>query len=91
MLVKEQSAKRGGTIGINFYIEAEEGIIYSIAEEKIGPEDILAHRKSLLADPKFHPDLVEIIEYRLSGFSFSDEEAKALTSTVPAKQAKKWR
>ena len=78
-------------MGINFKIDEEEGIIYAIAEGTIGPEDIHAHRKSLLADPGFRPDLVEIIEYRLSGFSFSDEEAKALTSTVPAKQAKKWR
>ena len=77
-------------MGISFEIDAEEGVIYSIAERKIGPEESLAHRKSLLADPRFHPDLVEIIEYRLSGFRFSPEEVKALAlSTVPAERPRK--
>ena len=76
-------------MGISFNIDAEEGIIYAIAEGKIGPEEVQAHRESLVADPKFNPDLSEIIEYRLSGFYFTEEEAKTLASTVPVKHAKK--
>ena len=77
-------------MGISFEINAEEGVIYSIAEGTIGLEDSLAHRKNLLADPKFHPDLVEIVEFRLSGFRFSPEEVKALTfSTVPSERPRK--
>ena len=76
-------------MGINFKIEAGEGIIYSMAEGTIRLEDIQVHRKSLLADPKFHPDLVEIFEYRLSRFKFTEDEAKTLASTVPALHARK--
>ena len=48
-------------MGISFEIDAEEGVIYSIAERKIGPEDILAHRKGLLTDPKFHLILSKLL------------------------------
>ena len=72
--------KRGGTKGISFETDAEEGVIYSVAEGTLGLEDIQDNREKLPADPRFHPDLVEIVEYRLSGFRFSDEEVKALAS-----------
>ena len=76
-------------MGINCKIDEEEGIISSLAEGAVGPEDIHSHRKNLPADPGFHPELVEIFQCRLSRFRFSDEGAKALASTVPAEDARK--
>ena len=76
-------------MGISFKIEAEEGIIYAIAEGTIGLEENQAFRKNLLADPNFSPELVIIIEYRMSSISMSGEEEKALAATLPAKRIRK--
>ena len=56
-------------MGINFKIDTEEGIIYSLAEGTIRAEDILANRKNLRADPDFSPSLGHIMEFRMSGMS----------------------
>ena len=70
-------------MGISFKIDAEEGIIYAIAEGTIGLEDLLAHRKNVRNDPDFSPSLVQITEFRMSKFGISDEEGKALASSLP--------
>ena len=76
-------------MGIRFEIDAEEGIIYSIAEGQIGPEDLRGYAKNLLADPKFHTNLGEIIEFRLAGPNISDEEVEALASNLLAVHPRK--
>ena len=68
-------------MGFVFEIDVEEGIIYSIAEGTIGLEDIQANGEKLVADPRYHPDLSHIIEFRLSRLSLSEEEVKVLAST----------
>ena len=70
-------------MGISFNIDADVGIIYAIAEGKIGAEDVHAYRKNLFADPLFFPGLGEIVEYRLSDIQISEEETKILASTRP--------
>ena len=67
-------------MGISFEIDTEEGVIYSIAEGKIGLADLQAHREKLVADPRYHPDLGHIIEFRLGHLIISEEEAKTLAS-----------
>ena len=67
-------------MGIIFNIDAEEGIIYAIAEGKIGPEEVQAYRNYIRADAKFRSGLVEIVEYRLSNIQITDEETKFLAS-----------
>ena len=76
-------------MGISFNIDAEAGIIYAIAEGKIGIEDIQTHRRNLRADPEFRPGLGQIIEYRLSQSSVSDEDRKTLASTIPKDHLRK--
>ena len=70
-------------MGIKFEIDVKEGIIYSIAEGTVGPEEIQAYRKELRADPNLRPDLAEIVEYRLASFGITDEELNTLASTFP--------
>ena len=76
-------------MGMSFKIDAEEGIIYAIAEGTIGLEENQAFRKNLLADPNFSPELVIIIEYRMSSIRMSGEEEKALAATLPVKRIRK--
>ena len=53
-------------MGITYEIDAEDGVIYAIAEGTIGLEENQAFRKNLLADPNFSPELVIIIEDGMS-------------------------
>ncbi len=76
-------------MGISFKIDSDEGVVYSIAEGIIRAEDIWSYRKNLQADPKYHTGLCEIVECRLSRFSISDEESKALASDRPADHTRK--
>ena len=76
-------------MGISFKIDAAEGIVYAMAEGSIGAADILAYRKDLRADPKFHTDLAEIIEFRMSLLTITDEEAKALAFDRPGDHIRK--
>ena len=76
-------------MGISFKIDSDEGVVYSIAEGIIRAEDIWSYRKNLRADPNFHTGLCEIVECRLSRFSISDEESKALASDRPADRTRK--
>ncbi len=76
-------------MGISFEIDTEEDIIYSIAEGKIGLKDFQAYEKNLLADPKFHTNLGEIIEFRLAGSKITDVEVEALASALLADHTRK--
>ena len=76
-------------MGISFKIDAEEGIIYAIAEGNIRPDDVQAYRKNLRTDPKYQPGLGEIIEYRSAQFLLSDEDVNTLASTVPVDRPRK--
>ncbi len=76
-------------MGIIFKIDTDEGINYALAEGLIRAEDIWSYRKNLRADPKFHTGLCEIVECRLSRFSISDKESKALASDRPADHTRK--
>ncbi len=76
-------------MGISFGIDVEEGIIYAIAEGKIGPEELQAYITNLRADPKFHPALVQVIEFRLAVPNMTDADIKTLVSALPADHAKK--
>ena len=76
-------------MGISIKIDTEEGIIYALAEGKIGPDDILAYRKDLRADPKYNPDFGLIFEFRLSNLGISDSEGKDLAAELPADFIKK--
>ena len=69
-------------MGIRYLIELEDGIIYAMAEGKITPENILAYRRDLRADPKFNGDLCEIIDFRLSHLLISFKEAADLATTI---------
>ena len=70
-------------MGISFEIDATEGIIYSLAEGKIGLGDLQTYMIDLRAGPKFSPDVVHIIEFRLAQQNITDEEVKALAAALP--------
>lgn len=76
-------------MGIKFMINVEDGIIYSIGEGTVTAEDVHAHRKNLRADPNFSPSLGHIMEFRMSSFSISDEESKALAAALPVDHTRK--
>ena len=76
-------------MGISFKIDAEEGIIYAIAEGTIGLKDFLAHRKNVRDDPDFSPRLVHIFEFRMSGMSITDSEAQSLAADIPPDPTRK--
>ena len=76
-------------MGFTFKVDAEEGIIYAIAEGNIGAEDIQAHRKNVRDDPEYSPSLGHIIEFRLSNFNISEREGKTLAATLPLDTTKK--
>ena len=80
---------RRSDMGINFNINAEEGIIYAIAEGKIGIEEFQTYARSMLADPKFHTNLGEIIEFRLADSNITDEEIEILASALLADHTRK--
>ncbi len=70
-------------MGINFEIDTEEGVIYSIAEGKIGLAELQTYVADLRADPNFSRDFVLIIEFRLAQQNITAEEVKALASALP--------
>ena len=76
-------------MGISFKIDTEEGIVYAMAEGTIGLEEIEAFRKNMFADPNFSPDLVTIVEYRMSSIKLSEKEAEALAFSLAAKRTRK--
>ncbi len=76
-------------MGISFEIDAEEGVIYSIAEGKIGLEDLKTYITDLWADPNFSPDLGHILELRLAHQNVTKEEVKALTAALPVDHTRK--
>ena len=87
--MEDIGGKGGGTMGISFEIDTEEGIIYAMAEGKIGLEDIQAAQKNVVADPNFSPALVLIIEFRMSSISMSYKETLALADSLPAEPPRK--
>ena len=76
-------------MGISYYIDSEEGVVYSIAEGKIGLEELQAFRNNLLAEPNFSSELVLIIEFRMSSMKMSNEETEAYAFSLPAKRTRK--
>ena len=76
-------------MGINFEIDTEEGVIYSIAEGKIGLAELQTYVADLRADPNFSRDLAIIIEFRLAQQNITDEEVKALASALPMDNARR--
>ena len=76
-------------MGISFEIDGEDGIIYSIAEGKIGLGDLQTYVANLQADPSFSRDLAIIIEFRLAQQNITDEEVEALASALPLDNARR--
>ena len=67
-------------MGITYIIDAEAGVIYSVAEGEIGAADIQNIRNDRAADPHYHSKLDHLFDGRLATFSFSGEEAQNLAN-----------
>ena len=65
-------------MGITYKIDAEAGIIYSVAEGDIGVADLRASVNQFMADPLYTPNLQHLFDGRAANFYFSGEEAKIL-------------
>ena len=62
-------------MGITYKIDAEAGVIYSVAEGEIGAADIRDSRERYTADPLYTPNLTQLHDGRSANFSFSGEDA----------------
>jgi len=67
-------------MGITYKIDAEAGVIFTVAEGEIGAAEIRVNRDRLVADPMYDPNLNRLFDGRSARLSFSGEEARALTN-----------
>ena len=65
-------------MGITYRIDAEAGVIFTVAEGEIGAADVRNIREQVTADPLYHPNLPSLFDGRLAKISFSGEEARGL-------------
>ena len=77
-------------MGISFKIDTEEGVIYSVAEGKLGFEDLKTYMETLRADSNFSTNLVHIFEIRMAQQNISELEIKALASALPVEHTKRF-
>jgi len=69
-------------MSISFKIDLEEGVIYSVAEGKLGFEDLKTYMTTLRSDPNFSTNLVHILEIRMAQQNISESEVKALVPKI---------
>jgi len=63
-------------MGITYQIDAEAGVILSVAEGEIGVEDFRASVNQFMADPLYTPKLQHLFDGRAAKFLFSGEDAQ---------------
>ena len=71
-------------MGLTYRIDAEAGVIYSVAEGEIVAADILGRREQLKADPLYSPDFVLLTDARSAQYNLSGEEARSLVNSFLA-------
>ena len=67
-------------MGITYKIDAEAGVIYTVAEGEIGAAEIQDLRNRYTADPLYNPNFATLFDARSAKFSGSGEEARGLAS-----------
>ena len=67
-------------MGITYKIDAEAGVVFTVAEGEIGAADIQANRTLFSADPSYRPNFFHLFDARSANISFSSEEAQNLAN-----------
>ena len=65
-------------MGITYKIDAEAGVIFSVAEGEIGVADIRELRERFTADPLYHPNLASLFDGRSARITYSGDEARSM-------------
>ena len=68
-------------MGITFKIDSEAGVIFSVAEGKIGEADIRDLGKRFTEDPLFHSEFAHLFDGLSATLSFSSEEARTMAAS----------
>ncbi|HEX9750150.1 MAG TPA: hypothetical protein VGB22_02500 [candidate division Zixibacteria bacterium] len=62
----------------SYEVDTTQGIAYSVASGAITDGDLVAHQRSLTDDPDFHPNMLQLLDFR------STTEVKVTTQGVRA-------
>ena len=68
-------------MGITYKIDVEAGVIFTVAEGKIGTADIQANTSRFIADSLYSPNLPQLFDARLAQLSFSSGEAQSAANS----------
>ena len=65
-------------MGISYEIDADAGVMFTVADGEIGAADIQANRDRFTADPLYKPNFASLVDARSATISFNGEEAYGL-------------